>query len=98
MKTLIMSLLLAINSFAFFEDFVDKQSLPNEQFILECQQDARLYEVNVKLLTEKQIKNNELGKLDTAVRKSQFLSMEYCQNLKYFNVKAKQVIEANRRK
>lgn len=96
MKYLIFSLLLAIQSFAFEALVVDSTHVPTAEQVAECQQDGRLYVMNLDLLTKKGQMTYELSKIDVQVQKSYGNFDINCYYLKVFNTKAKEVIEKNR--
>lgn len=97
MKTLILSVMLALQSFAFENIMmVDSTQIPSPEQIAECQQDARLYETNLDLLTKSGVMSRDLQKLSTSVQKSYGNFSLNCYYLSAFNTKAKEVIEKNR--
>ena len=93
MKMLMLTLLVTLNSFAFFQDLVDPSTVRSEQFLVECQDSQRLYHVNVGKLISKKIKNFELVKLEFRIREARPWSDESCSALSQFNIKAKQLLE-----
>ena len=96
MKYLIFSLLLAIQSFSFEALMMDSTHVPTPEQVAECQQDGRLYLMNLDLLSKKGQMTNELNKLSSQVQKSYGNFDMSCYYLKVFNTKAKEVIEKNR--
>lgn len=97
MKTLILSVMLALQSFAYENVMmVDSTQIPSHEQIAECQQDARLYVENLDLLTKKGLMNRELQKLSTSVQKSYGNFSLSCYYSAAFNAKAKEVIINNR--
>jgi hypothetical protein len=93
MRYLIFSLLLALQSFAFEALVVDSTHVPTAEQVAECQQDARLYVMNLDLLTRKGQMTYELRNVSTQVQKSYGNFDMNCYYLKLFNTKAKEVIE-----
>lgn len=99
MKYLILSLFLAMQSFAFETLMMDSTQVPTPEQVAECQQDGRLYVMNLDLLTKKGLLTYELNKINAQVQKTYGSMQSYdlnCYYLKAFNTKAKQVIEKNR--
>ncbi len=96
MKCLILSLLLAMQSFAFETLMMDSTQIPTPEQVAECQQDGRLYAMNIDLLSKNGQMTNELNKLNSQVQKSYGNFDMSCYYLKVFNTKDKEIIEKNR--
>lgn len=96
MKTMILSIMLALQSFAYETFNVDSTQVQSPEYVIQCQQEARLYAQNINILRQKGLMNAELQKMNSLIQKNSGDFSLSCYYANSFNMKAKEILEKNR--